>query len=192
MATLSSTAHRVGSVTFVEVLVESERPARVRIETRLDGAVWPPRTAGQPTEQWNQTGVVREVSAGTTGLGFATPAPPRATPVELVSTKPLSYGASGVPGGVRAWLSRLDERVTKAERLEAVDDLPEATAAVAAVGGLAAVETLAADIATDRRATERLSFVPDELRRRIHDVSVPTETFARLVCDSARRDVNGR
>lgn len=186
MPTLSSTTHRLGHVTFVELLVSAERPVRVRIESRLDGDVWPPRTERATPHEWDGSTVVCEMGEGTTPLGFATPAEPRANPVELVSVEPVPYGAVGVPEGVRAWLHRVESRVRRAESLASANDVETATRAVSDAGGLAAVEELAAAVATDRRVANRLSFVPDELLERLQSVSIPVETFGRLTRTAER------
>lgn len=91
------------------------------------------------------------------------------------------------PEGVDAWLQRVEGRVETAERLAAADDLPSATRAVAAAGGLAAVEALAADLARDRRALSRLDVAPEGLVQRVEAVDVPTEAFARLAQVEFRR-----
>lgn len=181
MPTLSVEAVRADGVTFVELLVEAERPHRVRVESRLDGPVWPPRAAGRPVEGWDAAGVSARVDAGTTPFGFATPARPEGAVADLVAAEPLD-----VPEGVESWLRRVEARVETAERLAAVDDLPAASRAVARVGGLAGVESLAADLARDRRALSRLSVAPD-LAARVEAVDVPVRAFARLAQRDSRR-----
>ena len=185
MPTLTARTVRSDGVTFVEVLLEATRPHRVRVESRLDGPVWPPRTEDRPEDGWDDRGVATTVDAGTTPFGFATPAPPSEPAVELVRAEPLP--PSQVPEGVAAWLERVEERVATAERLAAADDLPSATRAVRAVGGLAAVEALAADLARDRRALSRLDVAPDDLTARVESVDVPTEAFASLAQTESRR-----
>lgn len=178
MPTLRVQTVRSDSVTFVEILVEAERPHHVRIENRLPGPVWPPRADGRPVEGWDSDGVTTTVSAGTTALGFATSAPPEEPVVELVESDPVA--PDELPSGVAKWLRRVERRVERAETLGDVEDVPSATEAVERAGGLAGVERLAATVAADRRAATRLSFVPDELTRRLDAVEVPTDTFARL------------
>jgi hypothetical protein len=181
MPTLAVETVRAGDLTFVELLVEAERPHRVRVESRLEAPVWPPRTGGRPAEGWDAGGVSARIGVGTTPFGFATPAPPEGPVAELVAAEPI-----GPPEGVASWLRRVEERVETAERLAAVDDLPAATRAVAAVGGLARVEALAADLARDRRALSRVGFEPD-LAARVEAVDLPVETFARLAHSESRR-----
>lgn len=165
-------------MTFVEVLVDAERPHRVRIENRLAGPVWPPRTDGRPVEGWDSDGVSTTVGVGTTSLGFATSAPPEEPAVDLVESDPVE--PDEVPSGVDDWLRRVECRLERAERLEAVEDVPAAAEAVERAGGLAGVERLAASVERDRRAASRLSFVPDGLARRLDAVDVPTEALASL------------
>lgn len=178
MPTLSVETVRSHGVTFVEVLVEADRPHRVRIESRLAGPVWPPREGGRPAEGWEHDGVSQTVGEGTTSFGFATPAPPAEPVVELVEAEPVP--PSAFPEGVAAWLRRVERRVERAEALSEIEDVQSATEAVESAGGLAGVERLAAAVASDRRAAARLSVVPDEVTRRLESVDVPTDTLARL------------
>lgn len=185
MPTLTVEAVRGDGVTFVELLVEADRPHRVRIESRLDGPVWPPRESGRPVDGWKDRGVVTTVDAGTTAFGFATPARPAGQVAALVEAEPAPDRE--LPDGVATWLRKVEERVETAERLAAVDDLAAATRAVESVGGLAAVETLASDLARDRRALSRLSIGPYELRSRAGSVDLPMESFVRLAQTESRR-----
>ncbi|WP_178918304.1 hypothetical protein [Natronomonas gomsonensis] len=178
MPTLRVESTRVDGVTFVEVLVTADRPHRIRIESRLDGPVFPPRSEGTPADGWNERGVTRTVDTGTTPLGFATPARPERPVVELVKSEPLAAG--GPPEAFAAWFERIERRVERAERLAAVEDLQSATIAIASVGGLDAVEELAAALVADERALARLSVAPEDLQRRVESVDLPTETFAGL------------
>lgn len=185
MPALTARTVRSDGVTFVELLLEATRPHRVRVESRLDGPVWPPRTDGRPVDGWDDRGVTTTVDAGTTAIGFATPARPAEPVAEVVRAEPLT--GSTVPEGVAAWLERVEERVETAERLAAVDDLPSATDAIAEVGGLAAAEALAADLARDRRTLARLEVAPDDLTARVESVDVPTAAFAALAQIESRR-----
>lgn len=141
MPTLTVDTVRADEVTFVQVLVEADRPHRVRIAFRHDGPVWPPRRDGRPEDGWDDAGVTTRVEPDLTPLGFATSTPPAGVAVELVDAAPLE--PDGAPEGVRSWLDRVERRVATAERLAAADDLPAATRAVASVGGLAGLESLA-------------------------------------------------
>lgn len=185
MPTLEVETVRTGGVTLVESLVTAARPHRVRVESRLDGPVWPPRRDGRPVDGWDERGVSTTVDAGTTAIGFATPAPPEGTAVELVAAEPVVE--SELPDGVAAWLERVEDRLERAERLSAVDDLPSATRAVASAGGLAAVESLAADLARDRRTLSRLSVAPADLVTRLESVDLDLESFARMAQTESRR-----
>lgn len=185
MPTLTVETVRGDGVTFVELLVTAERPHRLRVESRLDGPVWPPRADGRPAEGWDNSGVTSTVEAGTTAFGFATPVEPAEPVAELVRAEPVRE--SELPTGMSTWLDRVRERVETAERLEAVEDLPSATRAVASVGGLAAVEELATDLARDRRVLSRLDVAPDGLAARSESVELPTESFARLAQAESRR-----
>lgn len=179
MPTTAVETRRTDGVTFVEVRIRAGTPHRIRLESRLDGPVWPPHSGGESAPGWDEGGLTRVVPAGETGVGFATPAPPSEPAVELTSAEPVE----GLPEGITAWLDRVEARVATAERLAAVEDLHGATRAVESLGGLAAVEELAASLARDRRVLARLSFVPDELRRRADAVDVPTATLAGIAAD---------
>lgn len=177
MPTLEVDAVRAHDVTFVSLLLEADSPHRVRVACRHDGPVWPPREDGHPAPGWDDDGATVRVEAGVTPLGYATSVEPEVVAVALVEETPL---ASGLPEGVRSWVRRVEARVEAAERLADADDLPTATRAVASVGGLAAVESLAGDLARDRRLLARVDVAPADLRARLEAVDVPRETFARL------------
>lgn len=185
MPTLDVETVRSNGVTFVELLVAAERPHRVRVESCLDGPVWPPRSDGRPVDGWDDAGVTATVDEGATAFGFATPAEPVQPAAEMIRSEPIRQ--TELPAGMAAWLERVEERVETAERLAAVDDLPSATRAVASVGGLAAVEELAAHLARDRRALSRLDIAPDELASRVDSIDLPTAAFARLAQRESRR-----
>jgi hypothetical protein len=185
MPTLRVETVRSEGVTFVELVVAADGPHRVRIESRLDGPVWPPRREGRPADGWDDRGVTATVVAGTTAFGFATPARPTGPVATIVEATALPQ--RGHPEGVAAWLRRVESRVERAERLASVEDLPSATDAVGAVGGLAAVEEVAAALARDRRALSRLAIAPADLTDRAESVEIPTGAFARLAQAESRR-----
>lgn len=176
MPTVSTETMRTGGVTLVEVRVTAEAPHRIRLESRLDGPIWPPRSGGTVAAGWDQRGLTRVVPAGVTGIGFATPATPAAPAVELTTANPTEER----PEEITTWLERIEERVATAETLAEAGDVHSATAAIESIGSLAAVEELAAALERDRRVLGRLSFVPDELRRQVESVDVPTATLARI------------
>jgi hypothetical protein len=89
MVTLDCATSRHDGVTLVTVTVRDlDTEARIRIENRLDGPVWPPRTEGQPECGWTESGFCGIVGPGPQAFGYATPAPPSDPPVELVETDP--------------------------------------------------------------------------------------------------------
>lgn len=183
MPTVSTDTTRTAGVTLVEVTVRADTRHRVRLESRLDGPIWPPRSGGTVADGWHRGGVTRVVSAGVTGIGFATPAPPAEPAVELTDTEPIRE----LPRGITAWLEGVEERVATAETLAEAETLPSATTAVESVGGLAAVEELTAALERDRRALDSLSFVPNDLRRRVETVDVPVATLA-CIADERRTE----
>jgi len=177
MPTLSVDAVRTEGVSFVELLVEADRPYRVRIEPTFDGPLWPPRSGGRIVDRWDGTGVTLEVGDGTAAAGFATPVDPAAPAAELVGAEPVGEAP---PPAVASLIEGMRGRAAAAERLSSADGLDAAAEAVAAAGGLAAAERLAAEIDRDRRLADRLSVVPDGLRERLESIEVPTAAFARL------------
>ncbi|WP_181693007.1 hypothetical protein [Natronomonas sp. LN261] len=185
MPTLTATTVEGDRATFVEVVLWADRPHRVRLGLRFDGPVWPPRTNGTVEKGWGRDGLITEIGAGRTAIGFATSARPDGDPVELVRSKPIP---DGLPAGIAAWVDRVEGRLETAERLGNADDLPTATEAIASVGGLSAVERLAAEIARDRRLAARLSVVPDDVRERLEAVEIPASTFARIASGTSGWD----
>lgn len=177
MPTLSAAVVEGDRATFVEAIVRANRPHRVRLEPRFRGVIWPPRIEGRLAAGWDEHGLTTTVGVGATGVGFATPVSPDGEPVSIVRSEPLS---EELPVGITAWLDRIEGRLDTAERLAEAADLRAATEAVASVGGLAAVERLAGELARDRRLAARLSIVPNRLQTRLETVEIPTAEFARL------------
>lgn len=99
MVSLSCSVTRTDGVTLVTgVVTNPDRPRRVRLESRLDGPVWPPRTSGVPVEGWDGTGFECTLAAGESRpVGYASPATPTDPPMELVATEPVD--AEAVEGG---------------------------------------------------------------------------------------------
>lgn len=185
MPTLTVTTAEVDRVTLVEAVIEADRAHRIRLEPRFDGPIWPPRTEGTTDDGWDENGMTATVAAGRTAVGFATPLRPSGKPLELVESELID---DRLPAGVRAWIGRVEKRLETAERFGDVDDLSDATAAVASVGSLAAVETLAADIARDRRLANRLSIVPEGLSARLGSVEIPVRALARIASGASERN----
>jgi hypothetical protein len=169
-------------VTYVEAVLEADRPCRIRLETRFDGSIWPPRTNGEIPDNWDTDGVTLEVDVGRTAIGFATPAVTSERPVEIVRSEPRRSPEDEID----EWIERIEARLETAESLAAVDDVATAAEAIDAVGGLAAVETLAGDVDRDRRIARRLSFVPDELCERLEAIEIPTAAFATIAGENRR------
>lgn len=88
MVTVESDVTRSAGITTVRVVITNNRstPQTVRIDSLLDGPVWPPRRNGVVDPRWDGTvwaGAIRPERRR--GVGFASPAPPIDPPVELVS-----------------------------------------------------------------------------------------------------------
>lgn len=174
MPTVSTETVRSGGVTLVETSVTASDPHRVRLAVHCDGPVWPPRDdpAGAT---WQSGTVTLELAGGTTGVGFATTAPPGSVRIDLVDAEPVQ---GDLPAGIDAWLEAVEERVAAAERVADADDLAAAAAVVASVGDLESVERLAADLARDRRLLARFSFAPTALCERAAAVELPVGSLA--------------
>ncbi|SNR49051.1 DUF7857 domain-containing protein [Halorubrum vacuolatum] len=84
---------RVDGITLVRCRVRNDRsvPRRVRIESRLDGPVLPPRRRGVPENGWDESGVTLRLEPGERrALGFASPAEPTDPPVTVSETEPTT------------------------------------------------------------------------------------------------------
>jgi hypothetical protein len=90
MVTIDCTADAHNGVTLVTArLRDINVPTQIRVESRLDGPVWPPRREGLPEPGWTDTGFDGVVGPGTEVLGYATPASPSDPPAELVDWEPV-------------------------------------------------------------------------------------------------------
>jgi len=97
MATLDWHHTRAGGVTLVELLVTTDHPASVRIESELT-PVWPPRRQGVPAAGWEGNSFETTV-AGEDRLvvGYASPAEPDGQPA-TVESRPAD--STGMESGV--------------------------------------------------------------------------------------------
>jgi hypothetical protein len=76
----------VADVSLIELSVHNPTAVdrRVRVESRLDGPVLPPRDGSVPEAGWDERGYAGVVPAGERlALGFAVPAPPTEPPVSV-------------------------------------------------------------------------------------------------------------
>ncbi|PSQ16283.1 hypothetical protein BRD00_11375 [Halobacteriales archaeon QS_8_69_26] len=97
MVRLVSRTRREGPVTLVEAALVNDGPLprRVRVESRLDGPVWPPRRRGVPESGWDGRTYAVALDAGERlGFGFASPAQPVDPPVALVADDPPAFDAT--------------------------------------------------------------------------------------------------
>jgi hypothetical protein len=86
MVTVTADCRRVGERTLVECRLTNDREvaAGVRLESRLDGATWPPCDGGHPVRGWADGTWTGRLGAGqTVGVGFASPADPTTPPVRV-------------------------------------------------------------------------------------------------------------
>jgi len=149
---LSWTVDRAGDASLVRCRLRNGDavPRRVRIESRFDAPVLPPRRAGVPADGWDADGVTLRIGPEERrGFGFAVPAGPVEPPVEIAETDPVDPDepAGGVAGSsddgtdgstVAAALRDLgDYRPPRAavDGEKAIGDRREDTAAVGNVRG---------------------------------------------------------
>lgn len=91
MVSLTCTTSREQGVTLVTARVENAGELRrVRLRSRLDGPVWPPRRRGVPAAGWTHEGFECVLDTDETrALGFASPAPPVDPPLAVAETTPV-------------------------------------------------------------------------------------------------------
>jgi len=97
MVRLTCTASRENGVTLVTGRVENPGDARrVRLTSRLDGPLWPPRRQGVPADGWNDDGFECVLAADEVRpLGVASPAPPADPPLAVAETEPVDADDDG-------------------------------------------------------------------------------------------------
>jgi len=81
---------------------------------------------------------------------------------------------------VEAWLDGVADRLADAERLASVTSVPEASEAVASVGGPEDIARLRTTLQEDRDRLERVADRCEDLAARVGGVEVPVETLERL------------
>ena len=111
---LSWDVDRAGDVSLVRgrVYNEGDVPRRVRVESRFDAPVLPPRRGGVPASGWDDSGATLRLESGAhRAFGFAVRAPPVDPPVEVAEAVPLDPAADTEPSAVptTAALRRLGE-----------------------------------------------------------------------------------
>jgi hypothetical protein len=110
------------SLVGVRVYNDEAVPRRVRIESRLDGAVLPPRRCGVAEAGWDAEGVTAVIGPDEReAFGFATPADPVEPPVEIASVAPATPDA----GDGRAGDGQAARRGEAASAQTAVRDLAD-------------------------------------------------------------------
>ncbi|SDF71005.1 hypothetical protein SAMN04488067_107109 [Halorubrum xinjiangense] len=87
---------REGDASLVGFRVRNDGavPRRVRIESRLDGPLLPPRRGGVPESGWDAAGVTAVIDPGErAAFGFSALADPVEPPVEITSVEPVTADA---------------------------------------------------------------------------------------------------
>lgn len=148
---LAWTVERDDGVSLVRCRVHNDSavPRRVRVESRLDGPVLPPRRAGVPEAGWDEAGVTLRLEPDERrAIGFAVPAPPVEPPVTIVRAP--SVDADGgrsendpeAVGSTPEGRSRVSGRVGDALR-ELAEHRPPRDAVAADVSGATQSERVA-------------------------------------------------
>lgn len=90
MVTVETNVDRTSGITTVRVTVTNTRstPQTVRLQSLLDGPIWPPQRDGVVDPRWDDDGWEATVRPSRCrGVGFASPAPPTDPLVEVVSSE---------------------------------------------------------------------------------------------------------
>ncbi|WP_049925477.1 DUF7857 domain-containing protein [Halopiger goleimassiliensis] len=90
MVSVDTNAERTSGITTVRVVLTNDHttPQAVRLQSNLDGPVWPPRRGGVDDPRWADDVWEATIRPGRThGVGFASPAPPTEPLVEVVSSE---------------------------------------------------------------------------------------------------------
>ena len=161
---LAWTVERDSGVSLVRCRVHNDSavPRRVRIESRLDGPVLPPRRAGIPETGWDEAGVTFGLEPDERrALGFAALAEPVEPPVEVVRSSVINTDREQAKNGSGAIGSEPEIHNRNAASVEdAIRNLAEHRPPRVAV----AVET-----ATDATGTEEIEQNENEGRRGYDD-----------------------
>ncbi|WP_049906595.1 DUF7857 domain-containing protein [Halorubrum aidingense] len=144
---LTWTVERDGGVSLVRCRVHNDGAVRqrVRIESRLDGPVLPPRRSGIPEPGWDASGVTLELEpGGRRAIGFAVPAATDPSPSKdaspTSSTEPPVEVVDSTAVGSTATDSTAEEESGTAVA-EALRDLADHRPPRAAVDGDAVVNS---------------------------------------------------
>lgn len=90
MVSLDTTTERHGDITLVRAVVTNDTatPQDVTIRQAVDGEAWSPRRDGAVVTEWDGGTWTDSIEPGQSrGLGFATPADPSGSPLEIVSVE---------------------------------------------------------------------------------------------------------
>lgn len=167
---LSWDVDRAGAVSLVRGRVRNEDdvPRRVRVESRFDVPVLPPRRGGVPAPGWDDSGVTFHLDSGAhRAFGFAVREPPVDPPVEVAEAVPLdpTADADRSAGQTAIALRRLGEH------------RPPRAAVAGGTGGTDATDRVTDSDASDTASVALDSAERDEPKRERGDPArAPTET----------------
>ncbi|WP_435074035.1 hypothetical protein [Halorubrum sp. HHNYT27] len=184
---LSWTVDQAGDVSLVRCRVHNDEAVsrRVRIESRFDAPVLPPRRAGVPEDGWDPSGVTLRVDPDERrAFGFAAPSEPTDPPVTVESVEPVDReeSARGASGPAR------DGEPVDPTAADALRELGDHRPPRAAIGGShepgerRAVE--GGHEADDRRDGERSVSGAADSEERHQDVGTDSEEAERAVPDA--------
>lgn len=171
MVELDWETERTDGVTLVRLYVTAEYRRRVRVASRLDGPVWPPRREGQPAAGWDGDAFEGVVTPDERLVaGFATPAPPEDPPAEVVSEQPADPDAP--PGPVGECVDpATDGRLAAADGGESAD----ASGGASAASGRAGERSRTRNGDGSRGASSDGKLTSEEVVRSLGDPVVPRE-----------------
>lgn len=184
---LSWTVDREAGVWFVACRVHNAAAVarRVRIRSRLDGPVLPPRRSGVPEAGWDADGVTLRLDPDERrGIGFAvTAADARDPPVAVAESDRIDEDATGSDRSARAAVRDLDDHRPPRD---AVSDGDRTAAVASDADAPVAPDPSDATVDPDRIGPDRMADWLDAVERRIEraerltdaDLETATEVVA--------------
>jgi hypothetical protein len=110
MASIDWDLARVEDTSLVEVVIDTDVPARIRLESNL-APVWPPRRQGRPMAEWDGRQYETVVSPDSAHrLGYASPADPVEPPIDVLDETALegTQHAPSAPTDSKQWHDDVD------------------------------------------------------------------------------------
>jgi hypothetical protein len=148
-----------------------------------DGVVTPDHEAGdtggcKPVRSFGRPG--RQTSSRSYSRQYDKSAGESETASTETAVEPTTGVDGGPPEEVQRWLTECERRLDRAETVADATSVPAATEAVAAAGGLHAVQELVATVDDDAAALAAVERRVADLRERADAVDVPLDSLERL------------